>query len=130
MLVDDSAKAALRGLQEMTLLHLEIDVSEEAINFLNSTSGIDLDSVIVHVSPDPLKYAFYRPHGADGVIFIYTKLYSQSVKHRMVHSRATRTIIATAQEEGLKISKKVTFPTLLSSIFIYDLTYAWIYLLG
>ena len=63
--------------------------------------------MITYVSLDPMKYLFYWFPGTDAVVFVYTKFYSPSVKHRMVHVRATNSVVAAAEQEGLKILKKV-----------------------
>ncbi|KAJ5506745.1 Actin-binding cofilin/tropomyosin type [Penicillium expansum] len=53
------------------------------------------------------RYSFYHYPGSDVIIFVYTCPTGSSIKERMVHASSRRNAIAAAEQEGLKIEKKI-----------------------
>lgn len=84
-----------------------VDISTEKITLADSQSGVEPGSVASHISASSPRYSFYHYPGTSVVVFVYTCPNGSSIKERMLHASSRRTAIAVAEEEGLKIEKKV-----------------------
>lgn len=78
----------------------------------DSQSGVEANSVATHISSSSPRYSFYHYPGSDVVIFVYTCPTGSSIKERMLHASSRRNAITVAEQEGLKIEKKVCVPNL------------------
>ncbi|KAJ5811469.1 hypothetical protein N7474_007770 [Penicillium riverlandense] len=107
MPVDDEAKTALKELQDGGLVQLTIDVPTETIKLADSQSGVGAGAVATHISASSPRYSFYHYPGSDEVVFVYTCPTGSSIKERMLHASSRRYALAIAEEQGLKISKKI-----------------------
>lgn len=87
-----------------------VDVRTEKILLADSQSGVEANSVATHISSSSPRYSFYHYPGSDVIIFVYTCPTGSSIKERMVHASSRRNAIAAAEQEGLKIEKKVCTP--------------------
>ncbi|KAJ5195913.1 hypothetical protein N7449_006392 [Penicillium cf. viridicatum] len=107
MPVDEGAKSALRDLQDGGLVQLTVDIPTEKIVLADSQSGVEANSVATHISSSSPRYSFYHYPGSDIVIFVYTCPTGSSIKERMLHASSRRNAITVAEQEGLKIEKKI-----------------------
>ncbi|KAJ5952807.1 uncharacterized protein N7479_011220 [Penicillium vulpinum] len=107
MPVDESAKSALRDLRDGGLVQLTVDIPTEKIVLADSQSGVEASSVASHISSSSPRYSFYHYPGTDIVIFVYTCPTGSSIKERMLHASSRRNAITVAEQEGLKIEKKI-----------------------
>ncbi|CAP96845.1 Pc21g19480 [Penicillium rubens Wisconsin 54-1255] len=107
MPVDEGAKSALRDLQDGGLVQLTVDIPTETIVLADSQSGVEANSVATHISSSSPRYSFYHYPGSDVVIFVYTCPTGSSIKERMLHASSRRNAITVAEQEGLKIEKKI-----------------------
>ncbi|RMJ25671.1 Actin monomer binding protein [Aspergillus sp. HF37] len=105
--MDDDAREALGGLQQGGLVQLAIDIPTETLKLSASESAVDPDSVATHVSPSSPRYTFYHYPESDAVMFIYTCPSNSSIKERMLYASSRANVIGTAEDQGLKISKKI-----------------------
>ncbi|CAG8193874.1 unnamed protein product [Penicillium nalgiovense] len=112
MPVDEGAKSALRDLQDGGLVQLTVDIPTEKIVLADSQSGVEAESVATHISSSSPRYSFYHYPGSEVVIFVYTCPTGSSIKERMLHASSRRNAITVAEQEGLKIEKKVCVPVL------------------
>lgn len=78
----------------------------------DSQSGVEANSVATHISSSSPRYSFYHYPGSDVVIFVYTCPTGSSIKERMLHASSRRNAITVAEQEGLKVEKKVCVPKL------------------
>ncbi|KAK9569981.1 Twinfilin-1, variant 2 [Aspergillus fumigatus] len=139
MTVDDDVKSALEGLQDGGLVQLvrslecgaefgslkdfiislivnyefceiqAIDIPSETFKLAAAESGIDANSVQTHISSSSPRYTFYHYPETDTVFFIYTCPSGSSIKERMLYASSRMYALRVADEQGLKISKKVCF---------------------
>ncbi|KAJ5712625.1 hypothetical protein N7493_009093 [Penicillium malachiteum] len=107
MPVDEAAKTALRELQDGGLVQLSVDIPTETVKLVDAQSSVDPGSVATHISPSSPRYTFYHYPGSDVVVFVYTCPTGSSIKERMLHASSRRTAITVAENEGLKILKKI-----------------------
>ncbi|KAL3473978.1 hypothetical protein BJX99DRAFT_248562 [Aspergillus californicus] len=107
MQLNEEAKGALAGLQQGGLVQLAIDVPTETLKLAATESGVDADSVQTHVSSSSPRYTFYHYPDSDAVIFIYTCPSSSSIKERMLYASSRMHALQVAEEQGLKVSKKI-----------------------
>ncbi|KAJ6118462.1 hypothetical protein N7471_013082 [Penicillium samsonianum] len=107
MPVDEGAKSALRDLRDGGLVQLTVDIPTEKIVLADSQSGVEANSVATHISSTSPRYSFYHYPGSDVVIFVYTCPTGSSIKERMMHASSRRNAITVAEQEGLKIEKKI-----------------------
>lgn len=126
MPMEEDASAAISGLQQGGLVQLvrlrhwlwmccnvlmlfiqAIDIPTETLKLSALESSVDPDSVGSHVSTSSPRYAFYHYPESDVVIFIYTCPSGSSIKERMLYASSRANVIITAENQGLKISKKV-----------------------
>ncbi|KAJ5515873.1 hypothetical protein N7527_007433 [Penicillium freii] len=107
MPVDEGAKSALRDLRDGGLVQLTVDIPTEKIVLADSQSGVEANSVATHISSTSPRYSFYHYPGSDVVIFVYTCPTGSSIKERMLHASSRRNAITVAEQEGLKIEKKI-----------------------
>ncbi|CAI7577948.1 unnamed protein product [Penicillium viridicatum] len=107
MPVDEGAKSALRDLRDGGLVQLTVDIHTEKIVLADSQSGVEANSVATHISSSSPRYSFYHYPGSDVVIFVYTCPTGSSIKERMLHASSRRNAITVAEQEGLKIEKKI-----------------------
>ncbi|KAL4871156.1 hypothetical protein BDV12DRAFT_38372 [Aspergillus spectabilis] len=107
MQVDGDAKEALAGLQQRDLVQLSIDVPTESLKLAAAQSGIDADSIESHISSSSPRYTFYHYPDSDAVIFIYTCPSGSSIKERMLYASSRMYALQIAEEQGLKVSKKI-----------------------
>ncbi|KAJ5647750.1 hypothetical protein N7490_004122 [Penicillium lividum] len=107
MAVDEDAKTAVRELQDGGLVQLTVDGPSESIKLVSAQSGVDAGSVATHISSSSPRYSFYHYPGSDVVVFVYTCPTGSSIKERMLHASSRRTAITLAENEGLKILKKI-----------------------
>ncbi|KAJ5956241.1 hypothetical protein N7501_010520 [Penicillium viridicatum] len=107
MPVDEGAKSALRDLRDGGLVQLTVDIPTEKIVLADSQSGVEANSVATHISSSSPRYSFYHYPGSDVVIFVYTCPTGSSIKERMLHASSRRNAITVAEQEGLKIEKKI-----------------------
>ena len=91
----------------LTLFIQAIDIPTETLKLSASESSVDPDSVASHVSPSSPRYTFYHYPESDIVIFIYTCPSGSSIKERMLYASSRANVIITAEDQGLRISKKV-----------------------
>jgi hypothetical protein len=89
-----------------------VDIPTEKIVLADSQSGVEANSVATHISSSSPRYSFYHYPGSDVVIFVYTCPTGSSIKERMLHASSRRNAITVAEQEGLKIEKKVCAPVL------------------
>jgi twinfilin-like protein len=89
-----------------------IDIPTEKITLADSQSSVEPSSVATHISSTSPRYSFYHYPGSDVVVFVYTCPTGSSIKERMLHASSRRNAIAVAEQEGLKILKKVCAPEL------------------
>ena len=87
-----------------------VDIPTEKIVLAHSHSDVEAHSVATHISSSSPRYSFYHYPGSDVVIFVYTCPTGSSIKERMLHASSRRNAIAVAEQEGLKIEKKVCVP--------------------
>ena len=87
-----------------------VDIPTEKIVLADSKSGVEPNSVATHISSSSPRYSFYHYPGSDVVIFVYTCPTGSSIKERMLHASSRRNAITVAEQEGLKIEKKVCSP--------------------
>ncbi|CAI7633187.1 unnamed protein product [Penicillium glandicola] len=107
MPVDEGAKSALRDLRDGGLVQLTVEIRTEKIVLADSQSGVEASSVATHISASSPRYSFYHYPGSDVVIFVYTCPTGSSIKERMLHASSRRAAISVAEQEGLKIEKKI-----------------------
>ncbi|KAL4807550.1 hypothetical protein BDV18DRAFT_158768 [Aspergillus unguis] len=107
MQVDEDAKSALQGLQQGGLVQIAIDVPTETLKLAAAESGIDADSVQKQVSSTSPRYTFYHYPDSDAVIFIYTCPSGSSIKERMLYASSRMYALQVAEEQGLKVAKKI-----------------------
>ncbi|GIJ89371.1 twinfilin-1 [Aspergillus pseudoviridinutans] len=107
MTVDDDVKTALDGLQDGGLVQLAIDIPSETFKLAAAESGIDANSVQTHISSSSPRYTFYHYPETDTVFFIYTCPSGSSIKERMLYASSRTYALRVADEQGLKISKKI-----------------------
>lgn len=107
MTVDDDVKSALEGLQDGGLVQLAIDIPSETFKLAAAESGIDANSVQTHISSSSPRYTFYHYPETDTVFFIYTCPSGSSIKERMLYASSRMYALRVADEQGLKISKKI-----------------------
>lgn len=101
----------LRGLVRVeTNFKKTVDIPTEKIVLADSQSGVEANSVATHISSTSPRYSFYHYPGSDVVIFVYTCPTGSSIKERMMHASSRRNAITVAEQEGLKIEKKVCVP--------------------
>ncbi|KAJ5800336.1 uncharacterized protein N7518_002404 [Penicillium psychrosexuale] len=105
--VHEEAKSALRDLRHGGLVQLTVDIPTEKIVLAHSHSDVEAHSVATHISSSSPRYSFYHYPGSDVVIFVYTCPTGSSIKERMLHASSRRNAIAVAEQEGLKIEKKI-----------------------
>lgn len=84
-----------------------IDVPTETLKLVSSDSGVDADSVQKQISESSPRYSFYHYPDSDAVIFIYTCPSGSSIKERMLFASSRMYALQVAEEQGLKVSKKV-----------------------
>lgn len=84
-----------------------VDIPTETITLADNQSEIQPDSVATHISSTSPRYSFYHYPDSDVVVFIYTCPTGSSIRERMLHASSRRNAITVAEEEGLKITKKV-----------------------
>lgn len=89
-----------------------VDIPTEKIVLVDSQSGVEANAVSKHISSSSPRYSFYHYPGSDVVIFVYTCPTGSSIKERMMHASSRRNAITIAEQEGLKIEKKVREPKL------------------
>ena len=77
------------------------------MKLVDSKSDVDPGSVASHISEKSPRYTYYHYPGTEVVVFVYTCPSGSSIKERMVHASSRRTAITIAENEGLKIEKKV-----------------------
>ncbi|KAE8154734.1 hypothetical protein BDV25DRAFT_94377 [Aspergillus avenaceus] len=107
MPVDEDAKTALESLQQGDLVQLAIDIPKETFILAAKESGIEPNSVQSHISPSSPRYTFYHYPDSDVVIFVYTCPSGSSIKERMLYASSRMHALNLAQDQGLKVSKKV-----------------------
>ncbi|KAF7117986.1 hypothetical protein CNMCM5793_007355 [Aspergillus hiratsukae] len=107
MTVDDDVKTALDGLRDGGLVQLAIDIPSETFKLAAAESGIDANSVQTHISSSSPRYTFYHYPETDTVFFIYTCPSGSSIKERMLYASSRTYALRVADEQGLKISKKI-----------------------
>ncbi|RHZ73847.1 hypothetical protein CDV55_107641 [Aspergillus turcosus] len=134
MTVDDDVKTALDGLQDGGLVQLvrslkfevdfkafnlslianyelceiqAIDIPSETFKLAAAESGIDANSVQTHISSSSPRYTFYHYPETDTVFFIYTCPSGSTIKERMLYASSRTYALRVADEQGLKISKKI-----------------------
>ncbi|KAJ5940314.1 hypothetical protein N7516_000482 [Penicillium verrucosum] len=107
MPVDEGAKSALRDLRDGGLVQLTVDIPTEKIVLADSQSGVEANSIATHISSSSPRYSFYHYPGSDVVIFVYTCPTGSSIKERMLHASSRRNAITVAEQEGLKVEKKI-----------------------
>lgn len=84
-----------------------VDIPTETIKLADAQTSVDPGSVSTHISSTSPRYSFYHYPGSDVVVFVYTCPTGSSIKERMLHASSRRTAITVAENEGLKILKKV-----------------------
>ncbi|KAL4931921.1 twinfilin [Aspergillus undulatus] len=107
MQVDEDAKGALQGLQQGGLVQIAIDVPTETLKLAGSESGVEADSVQKQISSTSPRYSFYHYPDSDVVIFIYTCPSGSSIKERMLYASSRMYALSVAEEQSLKVSKKI-----------------------
>ncbi|KAL4968275.1 twinfilin [Aspergillus stella-maris] len=107
MQVNEEAKGALQGLQQGGLVQIAIDVPTETLKLASSESGVDANSVQNQISSTSPRYSFYHYPSSDAVIFIYTCPSGSSIKERMLYASSRMYALSVAEEQGLKVSKKI-----------------------
>ncbi|RAL14823.1 twinfilin [Aspergillus homomorphus CBS 101889] len=107
MHVDDEVKGALGALQQGGLVQLAIEVKSEAFKVAVVESGVDANSVQSHIPDSSPRYTFYHYPDSDAVIFIYTCPSGSSIRERMLYASSRMHALAMAEEQGLKVSKKI-----------------------
>lgn len=95
-----------------------VDIPTETIVLADSQSGVEANSVATHISSSSPRYSFYHYPGSDVVIFVYTCPTGSSIKERMLHASSRRNAITVAEQEGLKIEKKVCVPVLWMTVIV------------
>lgn len=84
-----------------------VDIPTETITLADQQSGVEPGSVAGLISSTSPRYSFYHYPGSDVVVFVYTCPTGSSIKERMLHASSRRSAITIAENEGLKIEKKV-----------------------
>ncbi|KAK1147121.1 Twinfilin-1 [Aspergillus melleus] len=107
MPVDEDAKEALRSLQQGGLVQLVIDIPKETFRLGGAGSGIDPNSVQEQISASSPRYTFYHYPDSEAVVFIYTCPSGSSIKERMLYASSRLYALQLAEDQGLKISKKI-----------------------
>lgn len=107
MPVEEEARAALRELRQGSLVQLAIDIPRETFTLETLQPKVDAGSVSSHISPSSPRYTFYHYPGSEALIFIYTCPSNSSIKERMLYASSRRHAIDIAENEGLKIHKKI-----------------------
>ncbi|KAB8253043.1 hypothetical protein BDV35DRAFT_375478 [Aspergillus flavus] len=107
MPVDDEAKNALASLQPGDLVQLAIDIPKETFVLAGVENGTVPSSVESHISSSSPRYTFYHYPDTDVVIFVYTCPSGSSIKERMLYASSRMYALQLAEDQGLKISKKV-----------------------
>ncbi|KAJ6164815.1 hypothetical protein N7470_003487 [Penicillium chermesinum] len=82
-------------------------VRTETVQLVEAKADVDPGSVASHISEKSPRYSYYHYPGTEVVVFVYTCPSGSSIKERMVHASSRRTAITIAENEGLKIEKKV-----------------------
>ncbi|GMG29469.1 unnamed protein product [Aspergillus oryzae var. brunneus] len=100
MPVDDEAKNALASLQPGDLVQLTFVLA-------GVENGTVPSSVESHISSSSPRYTFYHYPDTDVVIFVYTCPSGSSIKERMLYASSRMYALQLAEDQGLKISKKV-----------------------
>ncbi|KAL6231947.1 hypothetical protein BDW75DRAFT_29984 [Aspergillus navahoensis] len=111
MQVDEDAKSALGGLQQGGLVQVAIDVPTETLKLSAAEAEVNAHSVQNHISTSSPRYTFYHYPDSDSVIFIYTCPSGSSIKERMLYASSRMYALQVAEEQGLKISKKIEAST-------------------
>jgi twinfilin-like protein len=88
-----------------------IDVPTETLKLSAAESGIDADSVQTLIPTSSPRYTFYHYPDSDAVIFIYTCPTGSSIKERMLYASSRMHGLQVAEEQGLKVLKKVWRPS-------------------
>ncbi|KAL2864460.1 twinfilin [Aspergillus lucknowensis] len=107
MQVNEDAKTALQRLQQGGLVQVAIDIPTETLKLAAAESGVDPESVQTHISSSSPRYTFYHYPESDAVIFIYTCPSGSSIKERMLYASSRMYGLQLAEEQGLKVSKKI-----------------------
>ncbi|RAK79631.1 twinfilin [Aspergillus fijiensis CBS 313.89] len=107
MHVDDEVKAALAGLRAGGLVQLAIEVKSEAFKVAVAESGVEANAVQSHIPESSPRYTFYHYPDSDTVVFIYTCPSGSSIRERMLYASSRMHALALAEEQGLKVSKKI-----------------------
>ncbi|KAI9037826.1 epoxide hydrolase [Aspergillus affinis] len=132
MPVDEDAKEALRSLQQGGLVQLVsfsedileeylikmanfyelspaqvIDIPKETLRLGGAESSIDPNAIQEQISTSSPRYAFYHYPDSEAVVFIYTCPSGSSIKERMLYASSRLYALQVAEDQGLKISKKI-----------------------
>lgn len=89
------------------LISKAIDVPTETLKLAAAESGVEADSVQKQVSSSSPRYSFYHYPDSEAVIFIYTCPSGSSIKERMLYASSRMYALQVAEEQGLKVLKKV-----------------------
>ena len=84
-----------------------IDIPRETFVLAGVENGTVPSSVESHISPSSPRYTFYHYPDTDVVIFVYTCPSGSSIKERMLYASSRMYALQLAEDQGLKISKKV-----------------------
>ncbi|KAE8349982.1 hypothetical protein BDV28DRAFT_50253 [Aspergillus coremiiformis] len=107
MPVDEEAKNALGSMQPGDLVQLAIDIPRETFVLVGVENGTVPNVVQSHISSSSPRYTFYHYPDTDVVIFVYTCPSASSIRERMLYASSRMYALQLAEEQGLKISKKV-----------------------
>ncbi|KKK13507.1 hypothetical protein ARAM_003524 [Aspergillus rambellii] len=107
MKVDEDMKGALEQLQQGALVQMAIDIPTETLKLAAAESAVAAESVQTHISSSSPRYTFYHYPDSDAVIFIYTCPSDSSIKERMLYASSRNHALQVAEQQGLKISKKI-----------------------
>lgn len=84
-----------------------IDVPTETLKLAASESSVDANSVETLIPPSAPRYTFYHYPDSDAVIFVYTCPSGSSIRERMLYASSRMNALSVAEQNGLRISKKV-----------------------
>lgn len=84
-----------------------IDIPKETFRLGGASAGIDPNAVQDQISTSAPRYAFYHYPDSEAVVFIYTCPSGSSIKERMLYASSRLYALQVAEDQGLKISKKV-----------------------
>lgn len=79
----------------------------ETFKLTASDSNVGANTVESRISSSAPQYTFYHYPDSDAVIFIYTCPFGSSIRERMMYASSRMSALALAEEQGLKVSKKV-----------------------